>query len=311
MTDDQIPGSRTGNDQSPEEQAEEPTPRERIAAARQLYAVMKDYLDRPNWTPMEGTLIVSGIHPPVDCAEIPNGGVGLDGRVFTGGGNERFSDARRIWRKWTWGCEDDQENGEDTPVELKPHEFLIWCDDMDIETDWIRLCRALYGHKTNAGQADFIPAEIVEYATLSARAIDALTARLAAHDADAAAQTGSGKSLARSPMPLPQHREHKTAAPGKRSALAKEIARAQEQARREGHSDSDFDTIVALLSKAVGQPQELRLIRVDRDGIWYRESGEDRCYKYSSLRKYLDPNKEKKRLAARKRATARKAGGVD
>ncbi|PVX97657.1 hypothetical protein C7402_101371 [Paraburkholderia unamae] len=187
---------------------EDRTPQERIAAARQLHAVLKDYLARPTWTPIDGTLIVSGIHPPPDCAEIPNGGVGLDGQVFTGGGNERFSDARRIWRKWTWRCEDDQENGEVTPVELKPHKFLIWCDDMDIETEWIRLCRALYGDKTNAGQVDFIPEEIVEYATQSARVIDALTSRLVVQDANATAKTEARKSLARSPMPLPENREH-------------------------------------------------------------------------------------------------------
>ena len=208
MTDDQIPGSRTANDQSPEEQAEEPTPRERIAAARQLYAVLKDYLDRPNWTPMEGTLIVSGIHPPVDCAEIPNGGVGLDGRVFPGGGDERFKEARRIWRKWTWCCEDDQESGEDTPTEFKPHEFLIWCEDMGIETDWLRLCRALYGYGSNADQLDVIPPAIVTYATQSARAVDVLTARLVADESDPSLRPGVTKSLARSPMPLPENREH-------------------------------------------------------------------------------------------------------
>lgn len=208
MTDDQIPGRQTANDQSPVEREEEPTPRERVAAARRLYAVLKEYLDRPTWTPMEGTLIVSGIHPPPDCAEIPNGGVGLDGRVFTSDGNERFSDARRIWRKWTWRCEDDQENGEVAPTELKPHKFLIWCDHMGIETDWIRLCLALYGVRTNADQVDFIPAEIVEYATQSARVIAALTAQLVAQDANAPAKTGTGKSLSRSPMPLPENREH-------------------------------------------------------------------------------------------------------
>lgn len=208
MTDDQIPGSRTASDQSPEERPEEPTPQERIAAARQLYAVLKEYLDRPNWTPMEGTLIVSGIHPPPDCAKIPNGGVGLDGRIFTGGGNERFSEARRIWRKWTWSCDDDQESGEETLTEFKPHEFLIWCDDMDIETDWIRLCRAFYGDSANSSQVDFIPPAIVEYATQSARVIDAFTARLVAQDAGVSAKTGSGGSFARSPMALPENREY-------------------------------------------------------------------------------------------------------
>ena len=208
MTDDQSSGSRTANDESPEERAEEPTPQERVAAARQLYAVVKEYLDRPNWTPMEGTLIVSGIHPPPDCVGIPNGGVGLDGRLVSGGGNERFSDARRIWRKWTWRCEDDQESGEVTPTEPKPHKFLIWCDDMHIETDWLRLCRAFYGDSANSSLVDFIPPAIVEYATQSARVIDALTARLVPQDAGATAQTGSAKSLARSPMALPENREY-------------------------------------------------------------------------------------------------------
>ncbi|CAJ7710754.1 putative DNA-binding protein [Burkholderia pseudomallei] len=184
------------------------SPQERVAAARQLYAILKEYLERPNWAPMEGALIVSGIHPPPDCAAIPNGGVGLDGRVFASGGNERFSDARGIWRKWTWRCEDDQENDEVTPTELPPHEFLIWCDDMDIETDWLRLCRAFYGDRTDADQVDFIPPAIVEYATQSARVIDALTARLVAQDAGATSQAASGKPLARSPMPLPENREH-------------------------------------------------------------------------------------------------------
>jgi len=300
MTDDQIPGSRTANDQSPEERAEEQTPRERVAAARQLYAVLKEYLDRPKWTPMEGTLIVSGIHPPVDCDEIPDGGVGLDGRVFTGGGNERFSDARRIWRKWTWRCEDDQENGEDTPVKLKPHEFLIWCDDMDIETEWIRLFRSLIGYKSNSEQIDSIPPAIVEYATQSARVIDALTVRLFAEESGAAVRVDEKKPSSRS-LPLPQM--HTTSAQGKQSALRDEIARAREQARHKGFDDSDFKTILALLSEAVGQPQELRLIRVDRDGIWYREKGEDLCYTFSALRKYLNPNKPKK--------TTGEVGGAD
>ncbi|MFX1695929.1 hypothetical protein [Paraburkholderia sp. A1RO-1] len=180
-------------EQSPGERAEEPSPQERIAAARQLYAVLKEYLDRAAWTPMEGTLIVAGIHPPPDCTEIPNGGVGLEGRVFRGGGNERFSDARRIWRKWTWRCEDDEENGEITPVELPPPEFLIWCDDMDIETDWLRLCRAFYGDSANSNQVDFIPPAIVEYATRQARGVDLLLAKLGADESAATAARTSDR----------------------------------------------------------------------------------------------------------------------
>ncbi|WP_158934125.1 hypothetical protein [Burkholderia sp. S171] len=191
------------DDQSPHER-----PQERIAAARRLYAVMQEYLDRPTWTPIEGTLILSGIHPLPGCADIPAGGVGLDGKLFPNVGNERFSDARRIWRKWSWRCEDDQENGEDTPTELPPDEFLIWCEEMDIETEWFRLYRALIDYKSQANQVDVIPAAIVEYATNTAIAVDSILIRLGAGEPNAAADTKGEKSSPRSPMPVPENREH-------------------------------------------------------------------------------------------------------
>jgi hypothetical protein len=184
------------------------TLQERVAAARQLYAVLKEYLDRPTWTPIEGALILSGIHPPVDCAEIPNGGVGLDGRIFTGGGNERFSDARRIWRKWTWRCEDDQENGKVTPTEIRPDTFLIWCEDVDIETDWLRLYRALIGYKVNTNQVDAIPPAILDYATQATLAVNSILTKFGASELGSVAATKDEKSPQRSPMPVPENREH-------------------------------------------------------------------------------------------------------
>jgi hypothetical protein len=208
MTDDQIPGSRTANAQSPEERAEEPTPQERIAAARQLYAVLKEYLDRPKWTPIEATLILSGIHPPVDCTDIPAGGVGLDGKIFPSAGNERFSDARRIWQKWLWRCEDDQENGEVTPTELRPDRFMIWCDDMDIETDWIRLYRALIGYQPNANQIDAIPPAILDYATQATIAVNSMLTKFGTAELNVPAIAKDEKSSPRSPMPVPENREH-------------------------------------------------------------------------------------------------------
>lgn len=184
------------------------SPPERIVAARQLYAVLKEYLDRPTWTPIDGTLIVSGIHPPPDCAEIPSGGVGLDGSIFLSAGNERFSDARRIWRKWLWRCEDDQENGEVAPTELRPHEFLIWCEDMEIETDWLRLYRALIGYQPNASQVDVIPPAIVDYATQAMVAVNSMLTKLATAEPNASVIARDEKSSPRSPMPIPENREH-------------------------------------------------------------------------------------------------------
>lgn len=186
----------------------EQSPRERIAAARQLYAALQEYIDRPTWTPMEGALIVSGIHPPPDCCEIPNRGMGLDGRIFSSGDNVRFADAHRIWRKWLSRCEDDQESGEVTPTEFRPNEFLIWCDDMHIETDCLRLCRSLTGYKAEAGRVDVIPLAIVEYAEQKANEVDVLTARLVAGESGVDDVARYKKSASRSPMSLPQNREH-------------------------------------------------------------------------------------------------------
>lgn len=186
----------------------EQSPRERIAAARQIYAALQAYIDRPTWTPIEAALIVSGIHPPPDCCEIPNGGVGLDGRVFYSGDNGRFSDARRIWRKWLSRCEDDQESGEVTPTEFRPDKFLIWCDDMDIETDCLRLCRSLTGYTADSGRLDVIPLAIVEYAEQKANEVDVLTAKLVAGESGVDNVARYKKSSSRSPMSLPQNREH-------------------------------------------------------------------------------------------------------
>jgi hypothetical protein len=186
----------------------EQSPRERIAAARQLYAALQEYIDRPTWTPMEAALIVSGIHPPPDCCEIPNGGVGLDGRIFSSGDNGRFSDARRIWRKWLSRCKDDQESGEITPTEFRPDKFLIWCDDMNIETDCLRLCRSLTGYTADAGRLDVIPLAIVEYAEQKANEVDVLSAKFVAGEWSMDTRIRKKKSSARSPMPLPENREH-------------------------------------------------------------------------------------------------------
>ncbi|WP_233425631.1 hypothetical protein [Paraburkholderia kururiensis] len=186
----------------------EQSPRERIAAARQLYAALQVYIDRPTWTPMEGALIVSGIHPPPDCSEIPNRGVGLDGRIFSSGDNVRFSVAHRIWRKWLSRCEDDRESGEVTPTEFRPDKFLIWCEDMGIETDCLRLYRSLTGDKGDAGRVDVIPLAIVEYAEQKANEVDVLTAKLVADERRICTAEEGKKSLLRAPMPLPANRAH-------------------------------------------------------------------------------------------------------
>lgn len=170
MVDDQLPGGLTADSQ---------TPQERVAATRQLYAVLKEYLDRPTWTPVEGALILSGIHPPKGCTEIPVGGTGLDGRQFANAGNDRFHCAFRIMDEWRLRCDDDEENGEATPADLSPYAFIAWCQDMNIETDWIRLFFDVVGGKSQSCQPDLIPLAVVEYANQVADTIGVIQNALA------------------------------------------------------------------------------------------------------------------------------------
>lgn len=189
------------------------TPQERIAAARQLYAVLKDYLDRPTWTPIEGALILSGVHPPKGCTEIPIGGIGLDGRQFANAGNDRFHCAFRIVEQWQLRCEDDEENGETTPAELSPYAFIAWCQDMTIETDWLRLFFDVAGVKPQSDQLDSIPLAVAEYAARAVETIGAIQSALAgqASGGEASSATASKSSASaapRGPMPIPANRDH-------------------------------------------------------------------------------------------------------
>jgi hypothetical protein len=140
------------------------TPQERIAAARLLYSVLKDYLDRPTWTPIEGALILSGMHAPAGCIEFPREGMGLDGKPFKGDVVDRWIKAREIMRLWEWRCEGDEENGTISPTQLAPHEFIAWCQDFDVETEWMRLLfEVISGGKVQTDQPDLIPLAVAEY----------------------------------------------------------------------------------------------------------------------------------------------------
>ena len=193
--------------------AEEQSPQERIAAARQLYAVLKEHLDRPTWTPVEGALLLSGIHPPAKRTEIPIGGTGLDGREFTSAANDRFHSAFRIMDEWQLRCEDDEENGDITPTELSPYEFIAWCQDVNIETDWMRLFFEVAGGGPQSDRPDLIPPAVAEYAARSAEIIGAIQAALTGSAPGSSRPatsmpTGADAGLRRGPIPIPENREH-------------------------------------------------------------------------------------------------------
>lgn len=198
------------NDQA---MSEGKSPQERIAAARRLYVVLKDYLDRPTWTPIEGALILSGMHAPAGCTEFPRDGTGLDGRPFKGDVIDRWVKAREIMRLWEWRCQDDEENGIVTPTQLAPHEFISWCQDLDVETDWMRLIfDVISGGKVQTDQLDFIPVAVGEYAAQSAETISAIHSLSGQLSSDSSVSTPVPKKVEKSaprvPMPIPENRDH-------------------------------------------------------------------------------------------------------
>ncbi|MPV64360.1 hypothetical protein [Burkholderia sp. BE17] len=189
------------------------SPQERIDAARQLYAVLKEHLHRPTWTPVEGALILSGIQPPAECAEFPRTGAGLDGKPFEGEVIDRWVKAREIMRLWEWRCQGDEEDGTITPTQLAPHEFIAWCQDVDIETDWMHLIfDVISGGKAQTDQPDLIPLAVAEYAAQSAetiRAIHVLAGQLSSDSSVSAPMPNKvEKSASRVPMPIPANRDH-------------------------------------------------------------------------------------------------------
>ncbi|MGR8018617.1 hypothetical protein [Burkholderia cenocepacia] len=186
------------------------SPQGRIAAARRLYVVLRNCLDRPTWTPIEGALIVSGMNAPAGCAEFPSSGTGLDGRPFTGDVIDRLFGARDIMKQWQWRCDDDVENGVASPTTLTPYEFIAWCQDTGIESAWLRLFfEVISGDKMQPTRPDLIPLAVAEYAAQVAETLNAVQALVG--QVQGATPSGPAQSKAdasRGPTPIPDNRDH-------------------------------------------------------------------------------------------------------
>ncbi|NKA94851.1 hypothetical protein GO283_03350 [Ralstonia solanacearum] len=175
--------------------------------------MLKEYLDRPAWTPIEGALILSGMHAPAGCTEFPREGTGLDGRPFAGDVIDRWINAREIMRLWDWRCQGDDEDGATTPTQLTPYEFLDWAQDTDIQTDWMRLIfDVISGGKVQTDQPDLIPLAVTEYAIQAAETISAIHALAGQVSSDSPvsppAPKKAEKSASRVPMPVPTNRDN-------------------------------------------------------------------------------------------------------
>lgn len=113
---------------------------ETLVAGDRINALIQSYLQMPTWTSVMGALLVSGIAAPVDCDEIPDGGLGLDDKPFSAG-TSRFHSARSILReRREW-----EQDHETEVLSMHPADYLIWCQEQDIKTEWLNLILEVAG----------------------------------------------------------------------------------------------------------------------------------------------------------------------
>jgi hypothetical protein len=120
-----------------------PKPRnlaETIVDGSRINARLLHYVRLKSWTPAMGALLISGIEPPMGCTNIPVGGVGLDEKTLHGG-HERFQKARSILDEWQMWSTD----ANILSIAVEPSDFLIWCVEKEITSEWFRLILELTG----------------------------------------------------------------------------------------------------------------------------------------------------------------------
>lgn len=130
---------------------------EAIVAGTQLNEKLLAYLRIPAWSDTAAALLIAGVTPPEpDCTEVPEGGLGLEGKLLHAS-NARFHLARRVLRQWhRW---DDEEGEDPNPVIVEPARFIAWCLEENIDTEWLRLLTDLLGMR-NYVAADLTAAQL-------------------------------------------------------------------------------------------------------------------------------------------------------
>lgn len=98
------------------------------------------HLQMKEWTPAMGAMLVSGIEPPLNSNEIPEDGIGLDDKELHTS-DARFYEARRILREW----HDWKDDSQGPVANMEPTDYLNWCIDEGIDSEWLSLFLELAG----------------------------------------------------------------------------------------------------------------------------------------------------------------------
>lgn len=118
----------------------------------QKITTLTKYLELETWTPLLASLLVSGIQPPPDCTEVPNGAMGLD-NAFIVGSKDPFHQAKNVLLIWN--------SREIAPLKIRPADFVAWCKTKKINTDWLSEVElAGNAQATNSAKVEAVEVEI-------------------------------------------------------------------------------------------------------------------------------------------------------
>lgn len=166
----------------PELSTEEPTNlAEAVMQGSAIIAKIQRYLDMDGWTPAMGAMLLAGVEPPEKCIDMPDSGVGLDGKSY-GPASENMVEAKRLLRLWNDYAEEEtveiaeaakkvaqgesetavkmeMSDGDVVEAQIKlpteedrlhkpivaPAAFMYWCQYNAIETKWLPIYLGLIG----------------------------------------------------------------------------------------------------------------------------------------------------------------------
>lgn len=214
-------------------------------------------MNRAEWTPAEGALLVNGVLPPDKrCLDVPLAANRLDAPTLPATQGQ-LQGATMVLRDYH-----DHVRTGDMPgsINVTPDAFLVWCKDSDQMPAWVPMLgeflRHLYASGTNNTQT------VDEELTLL-------------------------RSMGENPGVASLQR--KAGGRGKRSGLNQEITLAQAEARQKGLDASNPQVIWGILERMSREPESTStpLRGCDRKGIQYVAGDGPKTYTYSALQKYL------------------------
>lgn len=110
-----------------------------IIEGRERNKLLIEYLRLDKWTPAMTALLMCGIQPPIGCKTIPLDGMDLNNQKLHAN-DKRVRIARQMLDGWL--------ELDPLPSNMRPIDFIVWCDEQAINTEWFRLMLNLTGNDT-------------------------------------------------------------------------------------------------------------------------------------------------------------------